>query len=122
MRAPMAAAAATVLLAALVLGVAGQAEPGVVASYGQGRLWLKPYDWTYLRGEIELPPGRELGSACFEFTASIAATTLFGMRICAFSLFPPDVELERAICRSEMPILGVQNLLCFCPVPLFVLC
>jgi hypothetical protein len=23
----------------------------VVSSYGQERLWLKPYDWTYLRGE-----------------------------------------------------------------------
>jgi hypothetical protein len=54
MRAPMAAArwaAAALLALALVLGVAGQANPVVVASYGQPRLWLKPYDWSYLRGE-----------------------------------------------------------------------
>jgi hypothetical protein len=44
-------AAAALLALALVLGVAGQANPVVVASYGQPRLWLKPYDWSYLRGE-----------------------------------------------------------------------
>jgi hypothetical protein len=26
------------------------AQPVVVGSYGQPRLWLKPYDWSYLRG------------------------------------------------------------------------
>jgi uncharacterized protein (AIM24 family) len=31
--------------------VVEEGEEVVVASYGQGRLWLKPYDWTYLRGE-----------------------------------------------------------------------
>uniref|UniRef100_A0A0E0QZR1 EGF-like domain-containing protein n=3 Tax=Oryza TaxID=4527 RepID=A0A0E0QZR1_ORYRU len=30
------------------------AQPVVVGSYGQPRLWLKPYDWSYLR--VELPP------------------------------------------------------------------
>jgi hypothetical protein len=43
--------AAALLALALVLGAAGQADPVVVASYGQARLWLKPYDWSYLRGE-----------------------------------------------------------------------
>ena len=33
-------------------GCAAQGEAVVVASYGEGRLSLKPYDWTYLRGEI----------------------------------------------------------------------
>jgi len=60
MRAPMAAAAAAAAAAAVVVLVMGagltgcgaqEGEEVVVASYGQGRLWLKPYDWTYLRGE-----------------------------------------------------------------------
>lgn len=59
MRAPMAAearwwaATAVVVLAigAGLPGCAAQGEEVVVASYGQGRLWLKPYEWTYLRGE-----------------------------------------------------------------------
>uniref|UniRef100_A0A0D9XK53 EGF-like domain-containing protein n=1 Tax=Leersia perrieri TaxID=77586 RepID=A0A0D9XK53_9ORYZ len=49
-------------VAALALGVVWWAaaaavgcgaQPVVVASYGQPRLWLKPYDWSYLR--VELP-------------------------------------------------------------------
>jgi hypothetical protein len=64
MRAPMAAArwrraaAAAAAVLVLVMGAglpagcaAQEGEEVVVASYGQGRLWLKPYDWTYLRGE-----------------------------------------------------------------------
>lgn len=51
---------AAVLVLALVMGAglapgprgcAAQGEAVVVSSYGQGRLSLKPYDWTYLRGE-----------------------------------------------------------------------
>jgi hypothetical protein len=54
-------AAVLVLVLALVMGAgwapgprgcAAQGEAVVVASYGEGRLSLKPYDWTYLRGEI----------------------------------------------------------------------
>jgi hypothetical protein len=53
-------AAVLVLVLALVMGAglapgprgcAAQGEAVVVSSYGQGRLSLKPYDWTYLRGE-----------------------------------------------------------------------
>jgi hypothetical protein len=60
MRTPMATAAAAVLVLVLVMGAgwlpgprgcAAQWEEVVVSSYGQERLWLKPYDWTYLRGE-----------------------------------------------------------------------
>lgn len=86
MRAPVAAAAAA-LLSALVLGVAGQAEPGVVASYGQGRLWLKPYDWTYLRGEIDTSthagiPFGLFQIHCFDRCCNIRVDVrLFSMRI-----------------------------------------
>lgn len=63
LRAPMAAPApvgwAWWWAALMALGVVGWAagprgcgaQPVVVASYGQARLWLKPYDWSYLRGE-----------------------------------------------------------------------
>lgn len=65
LRAPMAAPAAAGWAwwwaALMALGVVGWAvgprgcgaQPVVVASYGQARLWLKPYDWSYLR--VELP-------------------------------------------------------------------
>ena len=53
------AAAARWAAALVALGVVGLAagpracalQPVVLSSYGQSRLSLKPYDWTYLRGE-----------------------------------------------------------------------
>ncbi|CAM0956930.1 unnamed protein product [Alopecurus aequalis] len=55
-------AAARWAAALVTLGVVGLAagpracalQPVVLASYGQSRLSLKPYDWTYLR--VDLPP------------------------------------------------------------------
>jgi hypothetical protein len=48
-------AAALVTLGVVVGLAAGPrpcaAQPVVLSSYGQSRLSLKPYDWTYLRGE-----------------------------------------------------------------------
>ncbi|TVU30519.1 hypothetical protein EJB05_22148, partial [Eragrostis curvula] len=76
-------------LLALVLSAAGQAEPVVVASYGQGRLWLKPYDWTYLR--VELP-------------ASFSSVTMD---------FATDMDIQReqlkGLPRSELAIICLMN-------------
>lgn len=67
---------AAVLVLALVMGAglapgprgcAAQGEAVVVSSYGQGRLSLKPYDWTYLR--VELPPS--FSSVTMDFAADI---------------------------------------------------
>ncbi|CAL4925223.1 unnamed protein product [Urochloa decumbens] len=90
----MAAAAALVLVLVLVLaaglpGCAAQGEEVVVASYGQGRLWLKPYDWTYLR--VELP-------------TSFSSVTMD---------FATDMDIQRehlkGIPRSELAIICLMN-------------
>jgi hypothetical protein len=61
----------------------------VVASYGQGRLWLKPYDWTYLR--VELPP-------------SFSSVTMD---------FATDMDIQREhmkrIPKSELAIICLMN-------------
>ncbi|KAJ1295396.1 hypothetical protein BS78_01G220600 [Paspalum vaginatum] len=96
MRAPMAAAAAAVLV--LVMGAwwapgprgcAAQGEEVVLASYGQGKLWLKPYDWTYLR--VELPPS--FSSVTMDFASDI------------------DIQREhlKGIPRSELAIICLKN-------------
>ncbi|KAL6842424.1 hypothetical protein ACP4OV_027851 [Aristida adscensionis] len=99
-RAAAAAAAAALLVLALGAGRCGaqaqaqaeaeaEAEPVVVASYGQGRLWLKPYDWTYLR--VELP-------------ASFSSVTMD---------FATDMDIQRehlkGLPRSELAIICLMN-------------
>ncbi|GJN20756.1 hypothetical protein PR202_gb08173 [Eleusine coracana subsp. coracana] len=81
--------AAPLVALALALGAAGQAEPVVVASYGQGRLWLKPYDWTYLR--VELPTS--FSSVTMEFATDI------------------DIKREqlKGLPRSELAIICLMN-------------
>ncbi|OEL28710.1 hypothetical protein BAE44_0010271 [Dichanthelium oligosanthes] len=68
---------------------AQEGEAVVVASYGQGRLWLKPYDWTYLR--VELPPS--FSSVTMDFATDI------------------DIQREhlKAIPRSELAIICLMN-------------
>lgn len=47
-----AAALVTLGVVGLAAGPRGcAAQPVVLASYGQPKLSLRPYDWTYLRGE-----------------------------------------------------------------------
>lgn len=97
MRAPMAAAAAAAVLMLVMsagwapgpCGCSAQEEAVVVASYGQGRLWLKPYDWTYLR--VELPPS--FSSVTMDFAADI------------------DIQREhlKGIPRSELAIICLMN-------------
>ncbi|XP_039784137.1 uncharacterized protein LOC120650897 isoform X6 [Panicum virgatum] len=93
MRAPMAAAAAAAVVLVMGAGLTGcgaqEGEEVVVASYGQGRLWLKPYDWTYLR--VELPP-------------SFSSVTMD---------FATDMDIQReqmkGIPRSELAIICLMN-------------
>ncbi|KAG0549352.1 hypothetical protein BDA96_01G248300 [Sorghum bicolor] len=70
-------------------GCAAQGEAVVVASYGEGRLSLKPYDWTYLR--VEFPPS--FSSVTMDFAA--------------------DIDLHRehlkGIPRSELAIICLMN-------------
>ncbi|CAL4933803.1 unnamed protein product [Urochloa decumbens] len=84
-----AAAALVLVLAAGLPGCAAQGEEVVVASYGQGRLWLKPYDWTYLR--VELP-------------TSFSSVTMD---------FATDMDIQRehlkGIPRSELAIICLMN-------------
>ncbi|KAF8672652.1 hypothetical protein HU200_049345 [Digitaria exilis] len=86
------AATAVVLVLAIGAGLHGcaaQGEEVVVASYGQGRLSLKPYDWTYLR--VELPPS--FSSVTMNFATDI------------------DIQRERlkGIPRSELAIICLMN-------------
>ncbi|RLN16702.1 uncharacterized protein C2845_PM02G14230 [Panicum miliaceum] len=89
-----AAAAAAVLVLVMGAGLPGCAaqegkEEVVVASYGQGRLWLKPYDWAYLR--VELLP-------------SFSSVTMD---------FATDMDIQRehmkGIPRSELAIICLMN-------------
>ncbi|KAG8091754.1 hypothetical protein GUJ93_ZPchr0012g20503 [Zizania palustris] len=65
------------------------AQPVVVASYGQPRLWLKPYDWSYLR--VELP-------------ASFSSVTMD---------FATDIDIQREhlkdLPRRELAIICLMN-------------
>ncbi|KAF0898818.1 hypothetical protein E2562_011890, partial [Oryza meyeriana var. granulata] len=73
--------------AAAVVGCG--AQPVVVASYGQPRLWLKPYDWSYLR--VELP-------------ASFSSVTMD---------FAADTDIQRVhlkdLPRRELAIICLMN-------------
>ncbi|KAL5231933.1 hypothetical protein ABZP36_030709, partial [Zizania latifolia] len=65
------------------------AQPVVVASYGQPRLWLKPYDWSYLR--VELP-------------ASFSSVTMD---------FATDIDIQREhlkdLPRRELAVICLMN-------------
>jgi hypothetical protein len=99
---PMAAArwAAALLALALVLGAAGQADPVVVASYGQARLWLKPYDWSYLR--VELPPSFSSVTLQFATDIDIQREQLKGLPtselaiICLMHANPPIPDISNS--------------------------
>ncbi|KAL6641011.1 hypothetical protein ACP70R_019192 [Stipagrostis hirtigluma subsp. patula] len=83
--------AAAAALLALALGAQAEAEvePVVVSSYGQGKLWLKPYDWTYLR--VELP-------------ASFSSVTMD---------FATDIDIHKehlkSLPRSELAMICLMN-------------
>ncbi|CAN6323847.1 unnamed protein product [Urochloa humidicola] len=99
-----AAAALVLLLGAGLPGCAAQGDEVVVASYGQGKLWLKPYDWTYLR--VELPPSFSSVTMGFATDMDIQRENLKGIPrrelaiICLMNSNPPIPDISDSYLES----------------------